>query len=84
MTIGILLLIDSKFCRISLSSYILGVILLLAVIFVGGKSTEQVLFHRHPFQPVDRTKVATALARHVCSAASTFLPAGRICCYWAL
>lgn len=65
MTIGILLLIDSKFyVEFAYPSYILGVILLLAVIFVGvevngAKSWFQLGAFR--FQPVELTKVATAL-----------------------
>lgn len=65
MTIGILLLIDSKFyVEFAYPSYILGVILLLAVIFVGvevngAKSWFQLGAIR--FQPVELAKVATTL-----------------------
>ena len=65
MTVGILLLIDSKFyVEFAYPSYILGILLLLAVLVVGvevngAKSWFQLGAFR--FQPVELTKVATAL-----------------------
>lgn len=65
LTVGILLLIDSKFyVEFAYPSYILGILLLLAVLVVGvevngAKSWFQLGAFR--FQPVELTKVATAL-----------------------